>query len=154
MANKSIMKRLDDVEAAAQSILRLVGELREAVAAEPSDRQVVKKLLTAFDELRAKRYNERYVFAGAKDAAQAKRLLRSMSKEEIWRRMQVYIGSNDPFYVKVRHSFGAFVTAINSLRPPAGKYLGDPAPVVGCTHTPRCESDVEHTRRRAEDMRS
>lgn len=155
---KATVKTIAEARKLLTAALEKLDAVEQRVVAAPSDRQVIKKVMTAFDELRARRYDgEKYLFNGAADAAQTKRLLKSMSREEIWKRMQVYIASNDPFFMKVRHSYGVFVKSINALG--AGLLVG-PGPAMhlhavrGCSHTPVCVTDAEHTRRRTQDMRS
>jgi hypothetical protein len=92
-----------------------------------------------------------YVWQWAKDITLMKRLLKTLSVEEIERRMSNYLKSSEPFFVKNRHTFSLFVGSVNQFAE-FSKELHEelPAP-VGCKHLPLCRSDQEHTRRRAED---
>lgn len=151
---KKLLAQCDGIRKMLTGALAQLDALETKISADPSERQVVKAVLTAFDQLRAQRYNEPYVFAGAKDAAHAKRLLKQVGREVLWAKMRLYIKSNDPFYVKTRHSWGCFVSAVNTL---ASSVTDDGAPAsrpADCNHQPPCKTDVEHTRRRRQDLRA
>lgn len=94
-------------------------------------------------------YHESYIWVHAKDRAGLKRLLRSLSPDEIKARIGAYLATDEPFLQKNKHSFGVFCSTINS-------YSGAKArqAVVGCSHQPRCSSEVEHTRLRNREMRA
>lgn len=61
------------------------------------------------------RYHDDYVINGPKDAGLARTLLKSKSLDELKRRIDRYIASNDRFFVSSKHSFGVFYAAINRL---------------------------------------
>ena len=100
------------------------------------------------------RYTGDYVWNFAKDRAHLKRLLRTLSVEQIQVRMLNYMKNDDPFYVNKRHPFGVFVAAVNSFaalgKPIDGFDLGDA--VGDCRHKPRCGNDAQHTRRKREEL--
>lgn len=98
-----------------------------------------------------------YVWQYAKDRAQMKRLLGSMPIEELERRIVRYLRTEDPFFTKARHSFGLFVTTVNqhaSAATVSALELDPENEAPDCKHTPRCQDDAEHTRRRMSDMRA
>lgn len=136
-----------------KNVLANLDVLERFIAGGGGKAHAVKAYLTFFDDLWTARYGERYIFAGGKDAAGAKKLLNSLEKTDLGHRTRAYLASNDEFYVKQRHPFGSLVRDINKF----GARLIDP-PVRAssareCQHHPICASDIEHTRRRAEDMR-
>lgn len=120
----------------------------------------IKALLTAFDEQWEARYKRKYVrlekSEGARDAKAAKKLLEEVERRDLWQRLLAFIKSNEPYYVEQRHPFWLFARDINKFgaapSPSTSTTTHTPA-VQDCRHTPRCASDVEHTRRRSEDMR-
>ena len=122
----------------------------------------MKEFEQAFDLVWCQRYargeNGRYIWRFAQDRAQIKKLLKTLGLEEMKLRAARYIADDDPYRVRARHPFGLFVSNINSYAreaaAPADFALGDTSPAVGCTHTPRCASDVEHTRKRGAEMRA
>ena len=96
-----------------------------------------------------------YVFSGARDGAQFKRLLKILPAKEIERRMHAFMASDDPFHVKARHSLPVFVATINAFGAESTETPFElaGAAAVGCKHLPRCTSDVVHTKRIMRDMR-
>lgn len=94
-----------------------------------------------------------YEFNFTKDAPHCKRYIRSMGLEELKHRAHRYLKCVDPYYASRRHPFAMFVATINTWAEGAlaGAEDVDAAP-VGCTHTPPCRSDQEHTQRRQRAM--
>lgn len=102
------------------------------------------------------RYATKYVVNGAKDMAMLKRVLKSMSVDELELRMKRFFESSDPFYVNAKHGLGVFVAAVNKFGASDGREEEDlklVAPVADCRHKPACKSDQEHTRRKMAEMR-
>lgn len=93
---------------------------------------------------------DNYMWNFAKDRAQIKRLLKSLTVTEIQERMHRYMKSDDPFYVRARHSFPLFVASINSWAAEPRQQAG----AVDCWHMPPCIDDQEHTRRRMQEVRA
>lgn len=115
--------------------------------------QQMKRVSDAFGIAWRRRYGRDYVFVGAKDAQAVKRLLKSLSVDEVLARIPRYVTNDDPFYGKVSHSLSMFASTINQHGADQGELLeGGNAP-AGCKHTPPCRSDVEHTRRSIAEMR-
>lgn len=119
--------------------------------------QTLKAAEYAFESAWTSRYvGQRYVWTYVRDVPQLKRLLKSMDVAELSRRAANYVLNDDPFFVRCRHSFGAFVTSINqhaaAAVAPADLDLEE-LPVADCKHAPRCRTDTEHTRRRSQEMR-
>ena len=100
---------------------------------------VLHRLEEAFDAIWCARYapgqTDRYVWRYVQDRPNLKRLLRALSEAELQARFVVYVKNDDPFYVKNRHTFGLFVSSVNShtAAPVAPVY----EPWV-CPHEPRC----------------
>lgn len=116
---------------------------------------MMKQFETAWLATWSSRYHGEYQFHAKRDRPQIKRLVLKMTPEELQVRAYNYVRNDDPFFVRARHSFGAFVSTINQHAPivSASEELQLEAP-TGCRHTPACSSDVEHTRRRGEEMRA
>lgn len=122
--------------------------------------EILKRLERHFNQVWSVRYapggKGGYVWQFAKDVPNLKRLLKTLTVDDIERRMLAYLQNADPFFVKARHSFGLFVSTINQhASAEASEELELQAPTVpGCKHAPPCVSDQEHTRRRNAEMRS
>jgi hypothetical protein len=86
-----------------------------------------------------------------------KRLVRMIGVDELKARFVRYVKNDDPFYVKARHPFGLFVSSVNT-HAAQGQAAEDlelsAAAPADCRHSPPCRSDVEHTRRRQQDLRA
>lgn len=106
----------------------------------------VRDVAAFWDTYWTAKYRTPYVWAYAKDRGNIKRLLKTMSVFDLKARIGAYMASTDPFNERNSHSFGVFVATINTW---SGKPLPRPP---GCKHTPACESDVAHTRKRAGEM--
>jgi len=94
-------------------------------------------------------HHDRYVWNYAKDRAQIKRLLGKMSLDELKARATAYLANDEPFLDSNRHPLGVLVSTINSYSPAPRRGR----PPVDCRHTPRCASDVEHTKRQQQTLR-
>lgn len=130
-------------------------ELERALGGGPRQADILKGAERDFDTFWCARYaagqSGRYVWNYSKDRPSLIRLIRMIGSEELQLRMKRYLANNDAFFTKARHSFGMFVATVNQHTERAeavDDFDLDPSPVVGCTHTPRCTSDAEHTTRR------
>jgi|SRR6187402_735696 len=111
----------------------------------------LKSFYEAWGDLWSAKYHGRsYVFAFAKDAAHLKRLLRTITLDELVTRAGNYMRSDDPFVVQSGHSFNVFVAMVNQF---AGfiSTNGADAP-VGCKHDPACKDDAACTKRKHREM--
>lgn len=125
----------------------IVDELSQLVSSAPTDAELAKRVIATFARAWATRYpGERYVFAGAKEVAQAKRFLKVLTVDEVEDRIARYMTLDDPFYERNGHTFGLFVSAINTVVTTHVGHGNEPLTVT-CKHTPRCTSDVVHTSR-------
>lgn len=95
-----------------------------------------------------------YVFKFEQDAPNMKRLVRNLGDEELKRRMFRYLKCSDEFYAGKKHPFAMFVATINSWAGSDRRIDDVVEAPVGCTHQPPCRSDVEHTRKRGQELRS
>lgn len=148
-----------------RELLKKVGEhldwLEKFASSEAASQgHAIKAYLTAFDKLWEARYKTKYVRLekgeGARDAKAAKKLLAELERADLWQRTQKFIASSEPYYVEQRHPFWLFARDVNKFGaapPPSSSTTTHTPAVQDCRHTPRCASDVEHTRRRSEDMR-
>lgn len=138
-----LLRLLDVSQEQIENLVAVHAEMRALITGEEGIGDKLKRLGRHYSDTWETRYGTPYVFAYVKDTPQWKRLLRSMTVEELEARVVSFIRSDDQFYVKTRHSFGVFVKAINSL-------AGVPAPTFapGCAHEPRCADAAVCTQRK------
>lgn len=74
---------------------------------------LLKRAEKAFESAYAQRYNGGYVWRYQSDRPNMKRLILSLGIEELEGRFWRYVGNDDPFFTRARHSFGAFVASVN-----------------------------------------
>ncbi len=122
----------------------LLEKIDEVLKAEPSTVNYIKRLFAVWGAKWQQRYRGPYVWNRGKDAAIFKRLLKGLPVEEVEHRMERFLASDDPFYLKTRHSLGCFASAINSLGA-APREIGFVP--HDCHHEPPCASDQLHTAR-------
>lgn len=155
-----VAKLLEMANEKHQQIGELLTEARGLLEGAPGIGDKLKAVERGFDAAWCSRYAKgatgRYVWAYMKDRPQIKRLLRTLTADDIISRAQRYIVDDDDFYARARHNFGLFVTNINRFAA-AGESpdlaLEAPAP-AGCKHVPACKSDAEHTTRRNRELRA
>lgn len=140
-------------------------QLRDVAAAiegEQTQGQIIRRLLKTWGDLYRQRYQAPYVFAGAKNTAQIKRLLAALPAEDVEVRMRRFMQSSDAFPTRTRHSFDAFVATVNQWAVDDGDLFAaaeDDAPTretpapADCAHTPRCRTAVQHTQRTLAELR-
>jgi hypothetical protein len=123
----------------------------------------VKDAEETFDRLWCERYAAgelgRYVWTYSKDKPNLKRLVRTLGLPEVKARMFRFMLNEEPFITRNRHTFALFVSGINAYAeagvPAPGSDFALEAPTVAdCKHTPRCQSDQEHTALRLAELRS
>jgi hypothetical protein len=120
-------------------------------AGEQTDGQKAKNLIQSYIKAWAKKYpGQTYVPIWPRDTKAFKRLLQTLTVEEIKVKLGAYLRSDDAFYVNAKHDLSAFPSAINKLTTVAPTLL-DTAAAVDCHHKPRCKSDQEHTRRKIQE---
>lgn len=133
----------------------LIEEITEVLGGGAGIAAQLKEFERAFEHAWTERYHgQRYLWQYAKDRAQMKRLVKSLGIEELTLRVAQFITNDDPFLVRARHPFGLFVSGINRYAAEAVESFDLASPAVGCQHTPRCTSDVEHTKKRAAEIRA
>lgn len=150
---RTLIKKLRTLQA---QTYELAEEMERLLDTNPTTGDLVRRLFEAWKVSWGGRYpGDQYAFAGAKDATNFKRLLKTFPPEEIERRMHAYLGDGDPFYTKGRHPLGLFVASINKHgTAQAAPDLELSAPTIpGCRHVPRCTSDQTHTKRTQADIR-
>ena len=139
-----------------QQCAALIEEITELLGGGAGIAAQMKEFEGAFEHAWTQRYHgQRYLWRYVKDRPQTKRLLKTLGLDELTLRAARYIANEDPFLTRERHPFGLFVSGINRY---AAESDGMPlyalgSPAVGCTHVPRCTSDIEHTGKRSADMR-
>jgi hypothetical protein len=151
---QKLLDAWDELQAKQDAI---VDEIRRMLAGGRSIGQLVKYSEDAFGIIWSSVYPGQYVWTYARDRVHMKRLILQLGDEELEARFRRYMQNTDPYFVKARHSFGAFVSSVNQHAAPstaaALELEGDNDRPVGCTHLPACKDDVEHTRWRAREMR-
>jgi hypothetical protein len=151
----------DDLESITRRLGPHIKDLEATIARAHEQLRTIKEMLAGgnpvgvardlfADSWRAK-YGEPYTWSYAKDSAQIKRLLRAMGAEDLHARMLAYLSTSEPFIDRQRHSFGLFASTVNSY---SARGRREDAPPAGCQHTPRCSSDVEHTRKRGTERQA
>lgn len=126
----------------------LIEEFETILAGRPGTGMQLKELYAEWDRAWLQRYKKKYAWQMTKDAPQMKRLLKLLGQEELSARIFNFILS-DEFELK---PFAFFIAAVNSV---PGRNLNRAvldAPVAGCLHTPPCQSDQQHTKRRKLEM--
>lgn len=127
----------------------LFEEMQAVLAEEATPGQLARRALETFGKLWTERYKAKFLASHARDLASLKRILKTLSVEDIEGRMRAYLKDQDRFIASTNHSLPLFVSSAN-------KYANasrPPDPPTDCTHEPSCRSDVEHTKRRNEQLR-
>lgn len=127
-----------------------IEELAAAVNREPTVGQEAKRVLDYFVVNWERKFpGEKYVVNGAKDMASLKRLLRTLTADQVAERVRGYFRLTDPFIANSRWSLPLFVASINKITTANSSTY-----VVGCSHTPRCTSEAQHTRIHLDQQRA
>lgn len=128
-------------------------EMELLLSGNPTASESTTRLLKSWQTIWGKRYNTAYQFNYAKHGAALKRMVRTLTADEIEARMTRFIASDERFHASARHSIDVFIATVNQFASETGTARQLDAPAVGdCKHTPRCTSDQEHTRRRNAEM--
>jgi hypothetical protein len=126
-----------------------IDALELALNEEPTPGQLAKQVLDFFVTRWETLYRgDKYVVSGKKDMASLIRVVKQLGAREVAVRMKAYLASTDKFYQDTKHGLPAFIGSINKFS------TSNPATyVVGCTHTPRCGDDAQHTRRSLDEAK-
>lgn len=166
MAADENKARLEKIAKLAQIVIDLTAQLHDCqreilTLASGGEGQglILKRLYVAFDTAWGQRYAagqvNRYAWAMVRDTPQMKRLLKMFGEPELVRRMGAYVKSDDPFVVRNKHTFGLFVSTVNSYAPTAEPVTQvETEPPADCRHLPPCKSDEEHTKKKVKEMRT
>lgn len=108
---------------------------------------LLKRAEEAFEIAWNARYGNagRYVWQYPRDRPNMKRLILALGIEELADRFGRFARNDDPFFVKARHSFGAFVSSVN-------QHAGEGTAPTGLD-LEGLEEDAEATARRARELR-
>ena len=155
-ATEKVKKLLGLVLEHHQQDAAIIAEINELLGGGIGIGEKLKQLYTAFDELWGHRYAKgepgHYVWNFRADAPNAKRLLQLLGLEEVQRRAASYLKDDDDYLRKAKHPFLLFVRNVNNYAHEAPSTAFELAPdegeVEGCTHEPRCLTDMQHTVRR------
>jgi hypothetical protein len=128
-----------------------LAELRAILEAEPTPKQLAKRALDYFFAHWVRRFpNQKPVIDGAKDMQRFHRLIKQLGVDETAARIKRYFHRTDKFIVDAHYSLSVFFAKVNELLPEESERTVAPAP-AGCSHTPRCTSDAQHTQRTRDD---
>lgn len=140
-----------DAKKTLETLSNKIAALEQLASSQPTAGQVTKALFEFWHARWGTAYRESYQFAHGRDAGQFKRLLKTLSQEELQKRMARYISDDDPFLSKQRHPLSLFFSQINRWGGTEGEATW--LVPVGCKHQPACANDVEHTRRMMAEKR-
>jgi len=159
--DKAKLSKLIKLMAAGRDLVEkldaIVAEADEILGGGIGIGQKIKELETTFEAAWAARYGagRGYVWNYARDRAHWKRLIKMVGTVDLSERIQIYMNSREPHVVDARHSFPMFVATVNSYITAPLLPEGDGVyPVVDCRHTPRCRTEVEHTRKRRDELKA
>ena len=152
--DRKVLARL--VEAArvlAEQQAAILRELDALAAGRPGIGHQIRAVQAGFDAVWCVRYapgaEKCYVWSHTKDGASIKRLLRTLTVDEVLARAARYLANDDAFYVRARHGFAVFVATINAHTTPSPRRE---ISAVGCHHEPACLSDADHTSRQMAEL--
>ena len=132
-------------------VYELTEELRVLLSGGASVAEQVQAYKKRWSEVReAVGYGFAYGFNDRVDVPHIRKFLKLFGLENLQDMMDRYHRDRDEFLLRAKHPHGLFVSGINRY----GSREADvyKAPIINCTHSPRCGSDQEHTRRMVEDM--
>jgi hypothetical protein len=112
---RKLQEKLIEVQDQERAIVEEMGNL---LSGGPGIGAILKRLESHFSECWQVRYRAPYAFQFAKDVPQLKRLIKLIGVEELERRMLRYLRNDEAFFLKARHSFGAFVSSVNQHTDP------------------------------------
>ncbi|CAB4187316.1 hypothetical protein UFOVP1601_19 [uncultured Caudovirales phage] len=144
-----LLRLLDARQELSEKMAAIDAEMRALVTGDEGIGDKLKRLNKFYSDAWSGRYGTPYVFNYAADSAQWKRLLKSMSVDELEARVWSFLLSEDKFYMQTRHAFGVFVKSINSL---AGLPARGATAVVGCGHEPTCVDGAACTARKYAEL--
>lgn len=156
MTDKNIVKLIDDVKGSIAKLHDQVLQLEAAVAGENPTRDLIAFWCSEWKRI----YSASYDVTKA-DAGNFKRLVTSTGLSEMKQRVARYLGDKDRFLVQNKHPLGmlfkrhsGYATPLPSLATYPTDGYEPPLLPVDCRHEPPCRNDIEHTRRRAQEMRA
>lgn len=88
-------------------------ELRKVLAGDVAIGDQLKAIEAAYSLCWQSVYGVPYVWDFAKDRAITKRLLRTLTADDVIARIPTYMGSSEAFYARARHPWGLFASGIN-----------------------------------------
>lgn len=147
-----LLEVLGEVRGKENAILE---EIEALTSGGPGIGLMVRDVMNGFHHAWGRRYGGGYLWQATKDVPAIKRLIKGLGHQEVNERIVCYLANTDPFFGQKRHPFGLFVATVNQHVPPAADALAletAAASVVGCSHSPLCRSDQEHTKKRTAEM--
>jgi hypothetical protein len=130
----------------------LIEELTKIIAGETTIGKIMRQVSDHYLDVWEQRYHSRYIWAGARDSAKLKRLLRILAPEDLEARIVAFLKDSDPFYVQTRHPFVLFAANVNRYAAERPVEVPDPDWWKGCHHKPQCDTRVRHATRIACDV--
>lgn len=158
MTEKNIAKLVDDVKSSIARTHDLVLQLEAAVRGENPTRDGVAFWCSEWKGL----YRANFDITKA-DAGNFKRLITSNGLAEMKLRVGRYLADKDRFLVQQKHPLSIFFKRVSAYATPQGtaapvrsldSYELPDEPPADCRHEPPCRGDIEHTQRRAREMRA
>jgi hypothetical protein len=129
-------------------------DLEAILNEKPTTGQQATKLLDFFVSCWGRRHpGETYVENRPKEIGQLKRLLGTLTADDVRERMLAFFAARDEFYARAGYSLGAFVSTVNKLRGASSPRPDGFTLAVGCQHQPPCATDVAHTQRALREVR-
>jgi hypothetical protein len=151
MGKTTLQSILEQMFATHNRMADLLDDFDAALSKEPTAGQNAKRLLEYFVRHWERRYRgQKMLVNGPKDMATFKRILRQLGVDEVAARIGRYFKGDDRQALNAKHSVGLFALRINELVPD----VGDPSGPIGCTHTPPCTTDVQHTKRKLDEQKA
>lgn len=149
-----IQKAIDEMQA---TIAKLHDQLL-AVQRIAGSQNPIGEAMGLYQRLWREKFKADYLFNRKADPADLKRRINSCGADDVKRRIVAYFADDDPFLVKQHYPYNLFSSRFN-LYAGNGTPEDSEAPflasaAVGCRHQPKCQSDVEHTKKRALEMRA
>jgi hypothetical protein len=141
--------KLAELEACIGECLERLVEVKHLALQENPTRDLIARWCEAWK----KRYRDDYVVE-KQDAGQLKRLGNTLGHEELGNRLRRYVNDVNPWLMKQRHPLSVFYKQVNAYGSSSEDLAGDDAAPVGCSHSPACKSDQEHTKRKMQEARA
>jgi hypothetical protein len=116
-AIKKTARLLDVLVQEHGKVAALLDEIHAVLGGHAGIGQKMRTVTDAFSAAWEVRHRSPYLWDGKRDFPSLKRLLKTLSAEDVAARAMLYIRDDDAFYVTARHPFRLFLTNINRYAP-------------------------------------